>query len=148
MHIKVKPLKNEPIFYAELQSYNMMSYYLKDYLKYIDYAVLEGFAFGGAGLTKLASTASVYQLLLAQNNIPIIHIAPTRVKLIIAGSGKATKQEVQKNLKQFLVNYDAIKWQSLDVSDSAGIAVASAIVNLYPERFKNYKKKKVKGDSN
>jgi len=135
VHIKVKPVPNEPVFFCELQSYNMLAYFLKDYIEYIDYGVLEGFAFGGQGLTKLASTAAVYQLLLAQNNIPIIHIAPTRVKLIVSGSGKGSKQEVRAGLSNFLINYDTIKWPTFDVSDSAAIAVASAIVNLYPERF-------------
>jgi Holliday junction resolvasome RuvABC endonuclease subunit len=122
----------------------MMKHYLDSYMEYIDYGVLEGFAFGGQGLTKLASTAAVYQLLLAQNKKPIIHIAPNRVKLLISGSGKGSKQEVQAGLSKFLVNFDTISWNSFDVSDAAAIAVSSAIVNLYPERFKTTVKKKLK----
>lgn len=139
VHIKVKPAPNEKVFQCELQSYNMMSLFVKDYIEYIDYAVLEGFAFGGQGLTKLASTAAVYQLLFAMNNIPIIHIAPNRVKKIVGGTGKATKQEVRSGLSNFLKDYDKITWPSYDVSDAAAIGVASAIVHLYPERFENGK---------
>lgn len=140
--IKTKPFKGEPVFKSELDSYNMMSLFIKDYVQFIDYGVLEGFAFGGQGLTKLAATAAVYQLLLAQNEKPIIHIAPNRVKLIIGGSGRATKEEVRLGLKNFLKDFDTIKWPSFDVSDAVAIGIASAIVNLYPEKYKTIKKVK------
>jgi Holliday junction resolvasome RuvABC endonuclease subunit len=133
--LKTKAFKDEPVFKSELDSYNMMKHFIADYVSEIDYGVLEGFAFGGQGLTKLAATAAVYQLLLAQNNKLILHIAPNRVKMIVGGSGKATKEEVRAGLKDFLVDFDKITWPTYDVSDAAAIAVASAIVNLYPERF-------------
>lgn len=135
VHIKVKPIPNEKVFQCELQSYNMMSFFIKDYISIIDYAVLEGYAFGGQGLTKLASTAAVYQLLFAMNNIPIIHIAPKRVKKIIADTGNATKIEVRQGLEKFIKDYSNITWPSYDVSDAAAIGIASAIVHIYPERF-------------
>lgn len=133
--LKTKAFKGEPIFKSELDSYNMMKHFIKDYVEYIDYGVLEGFAFGGQGLTTLAATAAVYQLLLAQNNKPILHIAPNRVKLIVGGNGKASKDEVRAGLSKYLKDFDLIKWPTYDVSDAAAIAVSSAIVNLYPERF-------------
>lgn len=143
--IKTKPFKGEPLFKSELDSYNMMSLFIKDYVEFIDYGVLEGFAFGGQGLTTLAATAAVYQLLLAQNSKPIIHIAPNRVKMIVGGNGRSTKQEVRIGLKNFIKDFETIKWPSYDVSDAVAIGVASAIVNLYPERFKTaIKKRKVK----
>lgn len=141
VHIKIKPIPNEKVFQCELQSYNMMSFFIKDYISIIDYAVLEGYAFGGQGLTKLASTAAVFQLLFAMNNIPIIHIAPKRVKKIIADSGNATKIEVRQGLEKFIKDYNTITWPSYDVSDAAAIGIASAIVNLYPERFTTPPKK-------
>jgi len=140
--IKTKPFPNEPIFKSELDSYNMMKLFTEKYMEYIDYGVLEGFAFGGQGLTKLAATASVYQLLLAQNEKPIILIAPNRVKLIVGSHGKATKAEVRQGLKNFLKDFETIKWPSYDVSDAVAIGISSAIVNLYPERFKATPKKK------
>lgn len=143
--IKTKYKKDCHLFQSELDSYNMLEYFLKDDIKFIDYCVIEGFAFGGTGLTQLSATAAVYQLLMAQNNIPVVHIAPKRVKLIIADSGNATKEVVQEKLNNYIINYSDVTWPSLDVSDSAAIGIAGTIVNLYPERFiKNVKKKSTK----
>lgn len=123
----------------------MLIHILKPYIDIIDYAAFEGFAFGGQGLTQLSGTAAVYQLYYAQKSKPVIHIAPTRVKLLIGGSGKAEKSSVQKGLKDFLSNFDTIRWNAFDESDATAIAISSSIVNLYPERFpKVIKKKKVK----
>lgn len=97
--IKVPAIPNEPIFYSEYKSYLLLQEFLKKYVNDLDYSALEGFAFGGQGLTKLASTAAVYQLYLCQINKVITHIAPTRVKLIVGGSGKATKEEVRKRIR-------------------------------------------------
>lgn len=141
--ITTKAFKGEPLFKSELDSYNMLKLFLTPYMENIDYGVLEGFAFGGQGLTTLAATAAVYQLLLAQNGKQIVHIAPSRVKKIIAGDGHADKTLVRDKLKDWLINFDSIVWPSLDVSDSAAIAIASAIVNIYPERFATVKKVRV-----
>lgn len=140
--ITTKPFKGEPLFKSELDSYNMLKLFLTPYMENIDYGVLEGFAYGGQGLTTLAATAAVYQLLLAQNGKQIVHIAPSRVKKIITGDGHADKTKVKDSLKTWLINFDTIIWPSLDVTDSAAIAIASAIVNIYPERFVVVKKPK------
>lgn len=133
--IKTKSKPGDHLFQSELDSYEMMKAFLKDDVKLIDYAALEGFAFGGRNLTGLSATAAMYQLIMAQEKIPLIHIAPKRVKLIVAETGNATKQEVKAGLKNYLINYDTIVWPSFDVTDAAAIAISSAIVNLYPERF-------------
>lgn len=133
--IKTKNTPTEALFESELTSYNLMVSTMKPYIKKVNYAAFEGFAFGGQGLTQLSSTAAVFQLYYAQQKKPIVHIAPTRVKLIVAGSGRADKIEVRAGLSKFIDNFDTIVWKSYDESDSVAIAIASAIINLYPERF-------------
>ena len=44
-------------------------------------------------------------------------------------------------LEKFIKDYNTLTWPSYDVSDAAAIGIASAIVNLYPERFTTPPKK-------
>lgn len=133
--IKTKLVKGQHLFQSELDSYNAMVDTMSKYIDQISYASFEGFAFGGQGLTQLSSTAAVFQLYFAQNNKPIVHLAPTRVKLLVGGKGKAEKEEVREGLSNFIKNVDTVVWKSYDESDAVAIAISSAIVNLYPERF-------------
>lgn len=133
--IKTKATANEHSFQSGLDSYNLLTSTMKDHIKTVDYTAFENFAFGGQGLTQLSSTAAVYQLYYAQHAKPVVNIAPTRVKLIIAGKGKAEKEEVRAGLSNFIKDFENIQFKSYDESDAVAIAVASAIVNLYPEKF-------------
>ena len=133
--IKTKLVKGSHLFASELESYNAIGVFLAKYINIVDYAAFEGFAFGGQGLTGLSGTAAVYQLYFAQQGKPVVHIAPTRVKKIITDKGKAEKEEVQAALIKFITNIKGITFNTYDESDACGIAISSAIINLYPERF-------------
>lgn len=144
--IRTKYKLGDHLFQSELESYNQLISIINDFKNPFKFCTLEGFAFGGQGLTKLASTAAVFQLACVQKNISVNHIAPKRVKLLISGSGNSDKNQVRTGLKKFLNNFDSISWKTFDESDSAAIAIAANIVFLNPDDFQKVvkiKKKKI-----
>ena len=60
-------------------------------------------------------------------NLPFDTIAPSSVKKIITGSGRATKEEVRANLANHLENFHDIEWSNFDESDATAIAIAYGI---------------------
>ena len=62
----------------------------------LDLALIEGYSFGSQGQGRLdtAEMRGVLSYYLWQYNIPLVHIPPTKIKIIATGSGKGDKIKV------------------------------------------------------
>lgn len=72
------------------------------------------------GMVRGAIVSAVYRL-----NIPLYEIAPTKIKKIITGNGRAPKEEVAGSLKS-LLGYD-LGGLSYDASDALAIALSCGL---------------------
>ena len=64
-------------------------------------------------------------------DVPVHHYQPTRVKSIVAGSGRADKAEMRRAVSMRLGLVDEIKKE--DVADAVGIAICHVHVTGTPE---------------
>lgn len=98
--------------------------------------VLENYSFGSPGrLTDLAELAGLYKGHIIRGlDKSYDVIAPQTVKKIIAGSGRADKDEVQSALKNFVVNIDEFTFNNYDESDAVAVAVS---YGLQMEKIQN-----------
>ena len=55
-------------------------------------------------------------------------LAPQSVKKIVAGSGRATKEEVRDSLSKYIVDFESISFNNYDESDAVAIAVAYGLL--------------------
>ena len=87
-----------------------------------DEAAVESTFFGkdARAATKLGQARGVLLLDLRQIDLPIAHYSPAEVKKAIAGSGQATKEQVQYMIARMLELKELP--QPLDASDALGIA--------------------------
>lgn len=113
--------------------YDMFSFCL-DHIQHnlridLSFAIFEDYSYGSIGhLAHLGELNGIYKLELAKRKIEFDVIAPSSIKKIVTGSGKATKDEVAKKLPQFVLNYDHFKFNNNDETDSVAVGVAYAIL--------------------
>ncbi len=69
----------------------------------------------------MAHARGAILLLAAQRKIPVVHFAPTHVKRMLTGSGRASKEQIQFCIKNEL-GLDAIL-EPNDVADAAAVAM-------------------------
>lgn len=108
--------------------------------------VLENYSFGSPGrLTDLAELAGLYKGHIIRGlGKSYDVIAPQTVKKIITGSGRADKNEVQKSLKNFVINIDKFEFNNYDESDAVAVAVS---YGLQMEEIQNGNKEDKKNTS-
>lgn len=108
--------------------------------------VLENYSFGSPGrLTDLAELAGLYKGHIIRGlGKSYDVIAPQAVKKIITGSGRADKNEVQKSLKNFVINIDKFEFNNYDESDAVAVAVS---YGLQMEEIQNGNKEDKKNTS-
>ena len=108
--------------------------------------VLENYSFGSPGrLTDLAELAGLYKgHIICGLGKSYDVIAPQTVKKIITGSGRADKNEVQKSLKNFVINIDKFEFNNYDESDAVAVAVS---YGLQMEEIQNGNKEDKKNTS-
>nr|DAD57698.1 MAG TPA: RuvC [Bacteriophage sp.] len=108
--------------------------------------VLENYSFGSPGrLTDLAELAGLYKGHIIRGlGKSYDVIAPQTVKKIITGSGRADKSEVQKSLKNFVINIDKFEFNNYDESDAVAVAVS---YGLQMEEIQNGNKEDKKNTS-
>lgn len=126
--IVVPQKKNKTRFERKYDIYNLFKYYLEQNINTIKFAVLENYAFAAKGqLLDLAEVSALYKLALTEFSIPFDVLPPKSSKLIVAGSGNASKQDVANALPNFLINYNDFSFNSLDETDAIGNGIAYAI---------------------
>jgi len=76
----------------------------------------------------LQESVGVMKLCCHNNNIPLVEIAPTHIKLIVAGSGKAKKNEI-KNYVKNIINMEKPK------TEHEADAIASVLTYLVDQNL-------------
>ena len=95
-----------------------------------DFAAVEKFFFYKSSTTiSVVQSRGVIMMVLASKNIHISEYSPAQIKLTIAGSGKASKQEVLE-----AVMFD-LKLNSPPKPDDSADALAIALTKIYEEGF-------------
>lgn len=98
----------------------------------ISFAVFEDYSYGSVGhLAHLGELNGIYKYILAKHKIEFDVIAPSSIKKIITGSGRAFKADVAEKLKDFVLNYHEFSFNNYDETDSVAVGVA------YGEYIKN-----------
>ncbi len=115
-------------FKKKMDMYELFKYWLDLNGENISFAVFENYSYGSSGhLADLGELNGLYKQYLYNRSIPFETMAPASVKKVIAGDGRASKEEVAAALNKFLINFDTITFNNTDESDSAAIGIAYAI---------------------
>lgn len=85
--------------------------------KLIDLVVLENYSFGSRMLTTMGELGGIFKLLLEQEEIPYILVAPTTLKKFITGDGHSKKDKI---LQQVYKRW-GFEAPSSDVGDAFGL---------------------------
>lgn len=129
-----KNIKNAPSFSKIADMYSMFSYVMSDLIlkNYnISFAVFEDYSFGSPGrISMLAELCGLFKHFLFLQKIPFDRIPPARVKLLVAGHGKASKDDLAKSLHKYVSNIEEIKFNNYDESDSVAIGIAYSILMM------------------
>lgn len=126
--IVVPQKKNKTRFDRKYDIYLLFKYYLDQYKDVLKFAVFENYAFGAKGqLLDLAEVSALYKLALTEVAIPFDVLPPKSSKLILAGHGGASKQDVARALPNFLVNYADFDFNSLDETDAIANGIAYSL---------------------
>jgi crossover junction endodeoxyribonuclease RuvC len=99
----------------------------------------KGFSMHNKATQALYKVAGVLDLLLfIQKMVVDSEYAPTTVKKVITGRGKATKEEVREEVTQYLVSsQESYNFKSDDTSDALAVAVTYLISEGYLEKEEN-----------
>jgi crossover junction endodeoxyribonuclease RuvC len=112
----------------KVDMYKLFEYYFKDRIESISFFVFENYSYGSVGhLADLGELNGMFKKYITDNNKNFDVIAPSSVKKIITGDGRATKEMVRDKVRDFIIDGDKIKFNNLDESDSLAIGVAYAI---------------------
>lgn len=79
---------------------------------------------------EVGQSRGVLVLTILKNNLPLIEIAPSEVKSMIAGNGRASKEAVAKMVGYFL-RIDTVK-QIDDITDALALAIAASNITNSP----------------
>ena len=98
------------------------------------WGVLENYSYASVGhLADLGEMAGLFKYCLytyKQEPVNCHVIAPSSVKKKLTGSGKGDKLAVRSALRNYIEDYDAIIWNSLDESDACAVGVAHFLTML------------------
>lgn len=95
----------------------------RGFYDWADLIVIEGFAYAGTAVVQLAQVNGVVRYQLSLRDKEFCDIAPTSVKKLITGNGRAKKPEVRAYLKNIPL-FEGVDFKNDDESDSAAIAYA------------------------
>lgn len=105
--------------------YELFEFYLKDKAEEVDLFVFENYSYGSVGhLADLGELTGLFKYYIDGFDKPFVTIPPATVKRLVGGSGRASKEDVAKELKKFVSNYDDIEFNTTDESDAIAIAIA------------------------
>ena len=108
---------------------SMFKFYLKDKIGDISFFVFENYSYGSPGhLADLGELGGLFKLYLHEHKKSFDVIAPTSVKKKVTGKGRASKEEVQEGVLDFIVNNEAIVWNNFDESDAVAVGISYALI--------------------
>lgn len=112
----------------KIAMFQLYEKWLSSRVDLISFFVFENYSYGSPGqLADLGELNGLYKKFISDHKKPMDVIAPTSVKKIIAGTGRASKQEVAEAVLEYLESPDLIKFNNLDESDSVAIGISYAI---------------------
>lgn len=118
-------------FEKKLAILELFEFYMKDKVEDLSFFVLENYSYGSKGsIADLAELNGLIKRYIYKHSKPIDVIAPSTVKKQVAGSGRASKEEVAEALKNYIVNLDDFKFNNTDETDACAIGIAYAKVML------------------
>jgi crossover junction endodeoxyribonuclease RuvC len=119
--------------------YELWKFYLDSRIDTISFFVFENYSYGSVGhLADLGELNGMFKKYISDNNKSFDVIAPSSVKKLVTGDGRASKETVRDVVMTKFINRNKIKFNNLDESDSAAIGVAYAIKMM--EEVKNESK--------
>lgn len=118
-------------FKKKLAMNDLFKFVIEQYKDNISFAVFENYSYGSNGhLADLGELNGLYKLCLDQNGIPFDVVPPSSVKKAVAGSGKASKEEVAAALGNWILNIKDHTFNNTDESDAVAIGIAYAVSML------------------
>ena len=111
--------KNQSVGNRLLEIYDDLNHIIEEFKP--DYCGLETLLFYNNAIV-VGEARGVVLLCLEKSNIPVHEFTPLQVKSSISGYGKATKSQVQENVKVYF-NLDEIPKPD-DVADALALAIA------------------------
>lgn len=104
----------------------LFEFYLSDKIDDISFFVFENYSYGSVGqLADLGELGGLFKLYISKNEKSFDVMAPSSVKKLVTGSGRASKEEVRDALSNFVVN--DVKYNNLDESDAVAIGISYAL---------------------
>lgn len=115
-------------FAKKMDMLKLFKFFLDTRIQDYSFFIFENYSYGGVGsIADLGELNGMFKGYLAEHNKPFDVIAPSSIKKIVAGSGRASKKEVKDALSEYIVNIDEITFNNLDESDACAIGVAYAL---------------------
>lgn len=84
-------------------------------------------------LAALSQVRGAILVLIHRRNIPIIDLAPQSIKKTVAGSGKASKEQVSRMLMD---QFGIERFSSQDASDATAVAYAGLLTYIHQEKLR------------
>jgi crossover junction endodeoxyribonuclease RuvC len=104
----------------------LFEFYLDDKIDEIEFFVIENYSYGSVGqLADLGELGGLLKHYLSKNGKSFDVMAPSSVKKLITGSGRASKEEVRDALSTFVVG--EVEYNNLDESDAVAIGISYAL---------------------
>lgn len=140
IELKNQKAKYQDSFMKKIDVFHLFKYAVDKFMEEygathnVGWAVFENYSYGSPGkLADLGEMGGLFKYLLYtgyENPITVDVIPPQTVKKIIAGSGRAGKDEVRDALSQYLVDFEDINFNTLDESDACAVGIAHFIKSL------------------
>lgn len=126
--LSTKNVKYPNRWEKKVAMYYLFSKWLTTRVDLISFFVFENYSYGSPGqLADLGELNGLYKKFISDHKKPMDVIAPTSVKKIIAGNGRASKQEVATAVLEYLDSPDSVNFNNFDESDSVAIGISYAI---------------------
>ncbi len=121
----------------------LFEHYLKDKIKDIDFFIFEDYSFGSKGyLADAGEMIGQFKHFLWKHKKPFDRIPPATVKKLIGGDGRAEKDVVAGNLKNYISNIKDYKFNNFDETDAVAVVIAYLININEPTKPKPRRKSK------
>lgn len=106
----------------------LFEFYMKDKMEDISFFVFENYSYGSVGqLADLGELGGLLKKHISDFDKSFDVMAPSSVKKIVTGNGRASKDLVQESLVKFIRDFEHYNWNNFDESDAVAVGVAYAL---------------------